>query len=140
MAKKDEIIEDILDNVDDHEKRLKTVENGIKQILELLQEIGGESPPQKNNQPAQSNVKQFVTALLVLYPIHHIQRKAFENSINDGINRSTKDKNYKEYVAKMKKNKLEDWYDELYQMMLLAMLELEQLERNQKINELKSHF
>ena len=34
----------------------------------------------------------------------------------------------------------EEWYDELYQMMLLAMLELEQLERNQKINELKSHF
>ena len=40
----------------------------------------------------------------------------------------------------MKKNKLEEWYDELYQMMLLAMLELEQLERNQKINELKTHF
>ena len=52
-------------------------------------------------------------------------------------NKSKKDKNYKEYVAKMKKNKLEEWYDELYQMMLLAMLELEQVERNQKINELK---
>ena len=38
------------------------------------------------------------------------------------------------------KNKLEEWYDELYQMMLLAMLELEQVERNQKINELKTHF
>lgn len=55
-------------------------------------------------------------------------------------NKSKKDKNYKEYVAKMKKNKLEEWYDELYQMMLLAMLELEQVERNQKINELKTHF
>ena len=55
-------------------------------------------------------------------------------------NKIKKDKNYKEYVAKMKKNKLEEWYDELYQMMLLAMLELEQVERNQKINELKTHF
>ncbi|WP_337484141.1 hypothetical protein [Porcipelethomonas sp.] len=55
-------------------------------------------------------------------------------------NRSKKDKNYKEYVAKMRKNKLEVWYDELYQMMLLAILELEQIERNQKINELKTHF
>ena len=51
-------------------------------------------------------------------------------------NRSKKDKNYKEYVAKMKKNKLEEWYDELYQMMLLAFLELEQVERNAKFNEL----
>lgn len=55
-------------------------------------------------------------------------------------NRSKKDKNYKEYVAKMRKNKLEEWCDELYQMMLLAILELEQIERNQKINELKTHF
>ncbi len=53
-------------------------------------------------------------------------------------NRSKKDKNYKEYVAKMKKNKLEEWYDELYQMMLLAFLELEQVERNAKFNELKT--
>ncbi len=53
-------------------------------------------------------------------------------------NRSKKDKNYKEYVAKMKKNKLEEWYDELYQMMLLAFLELEQVERNAKFNELKA--
>ena len=54
MARNNEIIEDILDNVDDHEKRLKTVENGINQILELLKGNGGESPPPKS---AQSNVK-----------------------------------------------------------------------------------
>lgn len=71
MAKKDEIIEDILDNVDDHEKRLKTLENGIKQILELLQKIGGESPPQKNTQPAQFNVK--------------VEYKDLENAVYDGM-------------------------------------------------------
>lgn len=54
MARNKKIIEDILDNVDDHEKRLTTVENGINQILELLKGNGGESPPPKS---AQSNVK-----------------------------------------------------------------------------------
>ncbi len=54
MARNNEIIEDILDSVDDHEKRLTTVENGINQILELLKGNGGESPPPKN---VQSNVK-----------------------------------------------------------------------------------
>ena len=52
-------------------------------------------------------------------------------------NRSKKDKNYKEVVAKMRTNKLEKWYDELYQMFLLAYLELEQKERQDKIKELK---
>lgn len=53
-------------------------------------------------------------------------------------NRSKKDKNYKEYVAKMKKERLEKWYDELYQMMLLAILLLDNADRINKINELKT--
>ena len=52
-------------------------------------------------------------------------------------NRSKKDKNYKEYVAKMKKSKLEDWYDELYQEILLAMLLLDDKNRQIKISGLK---
>lgn len=57
MARNNEIIEDILDNVDDHEKRLTTVENGINQILELLKGNGGESPSQKIIQPFSAQVK-----------------------------------------------------------------------------------
>lgn len=52
-------------------------------------------------------------------------------------NRSKNDKNYKEYVAKMKKERLEKWYDELYQMILLAFLLLDNVERTQKVKELK---
>ena len=52
-------------------------------------------------------------------------------------NRSKNDKNYKEAVAKMRKNKLEEWYDELYQMMLLAFLELDQRDRAIRVAELK---
>lgn len=52
-------------------------------------------------------------------------------------NRSKKDKNYKEYVAKMRKDRLEKWYDELYQMMLLAFLLLDNVERTANVKELK---
>ena len=52
-------------------------------------------------------------------------------------NRSKKDKNYKEYVAKMRKDRLEKWYDELYQMMLLAFLLLDNVERTSQVKDLK---
>ncbi len=54
-------------------------------------------------------------------------------------NRSKKDKGkYKEYVAKMSKQRLEKWYDELYQMILLAFLTLDNVDRAIKVKELKS--
>lgn len=52
-------------------------------------------------------------------------------------NRSKKDKNYKEYVAKMRKDRLEKWYDEVYQMMLLAFLLIDNVDRNNKFDDLK---
>lgn len=56
------------------------------------------------------------------------------NNVNE------KDKKYKEYTADMSDEELEKWYDELYQMILLAILELEQIDRNRLIDELKSHY
>ena len=53
-------------------------------------------------------------------------------------NRSKKDKNYKEYIAKMRKDRLEKWYDELYQMILLAYLLLDNESRTEQVKELKS--
>lgn len=53
-------------------------------------------------------------------------------------NRSKNDKNYKEYVAKMRKDRLEKWYDELYQMILLANLLLDDADRADKVKELKT--
>lgn len=53
-------------------------------------------------------------------------------------NRSKKDMcKYKEYVAKMTKARLEKWYDELYQMMLLAFLLLDNVDRTENVKELK---
>ena len=54
-------------------------------------------------------------------------------------NRSRKDRaKYKEYVSKMTKRQLEKWYDELYQMILLAFLLLDNLDRTEKVKELKN--
>lgn len=53
-------------------------------------------------------------------------------------NRSKKDMSkYKEHVAKMSKTRLEKWYDELYQMMLLAFLLLDNVDRMTSVKELK---
>lgn len=53
-------------------------------------------------------------------------------------NRSKKDMGkYKEYVAKMSKTRLEKWYDELYQMILLAFLLLDNVDRMANVKELK---
>lgn len=45
---------------------------------------------------------------------------------------------YVDYVAHMSKRDLENWYDEIYQLCLLAFLELDNVERNKKIADLKS--
>lgn len=47
-------------------------------------------------------------------------------------------KYYKSVVAEMTKEELETWYDECYQMCLLAFLELEQADRKQRFDSLKS--
>ena len=46
-------------------------------------------------------------------------------------------KQYKAFVANMTKEELEHWYDETYQMCLLAFLRIEHIERKKAINELK---
>lgn len=55
-------------------------------------------------------------------------------------NKSKDDKNYKEFVANMPDDILEKWYDELYQMILLAFLILDNVERTDKIKKLKSNI
>ena len=60
------------------------------------------------------------------------------NNLNVRHNNKNKgDKNYKEYVAKMRKDRLEKWYDELYQMILLAFLLMDNTKRTDRVKELK---
>lgn len=56
-------------------------------------------------------------------------------------NKALQDKGkYNEVVAKMSDEELEEWYDETYQMCLLAFLELDNVERNKKVDELKQQI
>lgn len=55
-------------------------------------------------------------------------------------NIDTNDKNYRQFVAKMKINDLENWYDEIYQMILLSKLLLDNNGRQEKILELKKNL
>lgn len=47
-------------------------------------------------------------------------------------------RNYKSYVANMPENELEGWYDETYQMCLLAFLQLEHSSRKVEFDKLKA--
>lgn len=64
------------------------------------------------------------------------------NNLN--LRHNNKDKDYKEkykqYIADMSDNDLEQWYDEVYQMCLLAFLEIEQIDRKKSFNTLKKHI
>ena len=48
------------------------------------------------------------------------------------------DKNYKQNIAEMNNEDLEIWYDELYQMILLAYLVLDNRQRSNRIKDLKA--
>lgn len=77
------------------------------------------------------------------------QIKVIDAKLEDGIfyilnnlhlrhnNKTEGDKWFKKAVADMDVMTLEHWYDELYQMMLLVYLQLDQVERNEQIKMLK---
>lgn len=63
------------------------------------------------------------------------------NSINLRHNNiAPESKDYREYIAEMKKPELEKWYDDTYQMCLLAFLELDHQDRKKRVAELKTHL
>lgn len=62
------------------------------------------------------------------------------NSVNLRHDNVEKNSNsYIEFISNMTMDELESWYDETYQLCLLAFLELDNLERNKKIAELKDN-
>ena len=77
------------------------------------------------------------------------QIKATDKALEDGIfymlnnlnlrhnNTTEGDKFYRQAVVDMDNATLENWYDELYQMMLLAYLQMDQTERNARVKALK---
>lgn len=48
------------------------------------------------------------------------------DGLSDRIGYNLESKKYRKYIANMQEDVLEEWYDELYQMILLAIFELYQ--------------
>lgn len=55
-------------------------------------------------------------------------------------NCDSQSKDYKPAIANMDKQELENWYDETYQMCLLAFMELEQADRKPKFDAIKAEI
>lgn len=58
------------------------------------------------------------------------------NKMNIGHN-NVEGKNAIEYVKNLSDEEMEEWYDEIYQMLLLCFLEYDNIERSKKISKLK---
>lgn len=100
----------------------RTLKGNISAKKTILLAMGAELEPKRRHIP--NDLADKIFFMLNNMNLRH-------NNINE------KDKNYREYVAKMPEEEMEEWYDELYQMMLLAFLEIDQQDRNGKIEELK---
>lgn len=100
---------------------LEAKKETIRKLADLLE-------PKRENLKNQN--KQLATDLFFMF-----------NNLNIRHNNiSLDDKKYKKYVAEMSPEDLETWYDEIFQMCLLAFMELDHGERKAKIDELKTHF
>lgn len=109
-----------------------------------------------NHYTLQGNLEKKKSILLLLYGELEPQRtklkqinKTMEDNIftlfnNMNLRHNNIDKQkpeyYKPFVAEMSEKDLESWYDETYQLCLLAFLELDNIERKKKIKALKANL
>lgn len=108
---------------------------------------GGLHGRQKRVKAQSESSKSVVNSVLIsrempVFPgFLEIIRVVMFNNMNIRHNNCAEgDKNYKKVVAKMSQDELESWYDETYQLCLLAFLELDNVERTKKVAELKASF
>ncbi|MDD6981698.1 MAG: hypothetical protein PUJ21_08195 [Clostridia bacterium] len=95
----------------------------------ILLKLGAEIEPKRSNlRSINSHLESDIFTLLNNLNIRHNNC-----AVND-------QKNYKEAIAAMTTEQLEEWYDELYQMILLGFLLLDNVERSNKVAGLKSQI
>lgn len=142
-----------------------TPKDGIKIIVPKSQEAIAVSeivPPalsykviEYNHHALQGNIEAKKSIILLLADQLEPKREALRNtnktlennlfflynSMNIRHNNcDPSSKNYKKYTANMPTKELEDWYDEVYQLSLLAFLELDNIERTKQIEILKQNY
>ena len=94
----------------------------------ILLKLGAQLEPRRSElENANDTLTQNIFMLLNNLNIRH-------NNCSEG------DSKYKAVVAEMVPDELEAWYDELYQMLLLAKLELDNIGRIAKVQELRSRL
>lgn len=140
--------------VDKKSEKVLVIENtpGVTAVAEIVEPSLALEVIKYNHYALKGEIELKKSILLKMAQQLEPQRKslhAIDSKLEDNIffmfnnldlrhnNRSANDKSYKEYVAKMKKRDLEKWYDELYQMVLLAFLLLDNVDRTEKVKELK---
>lgn len=140
--------------VDKKSEKVLVIENtpGVTAVAEIVEPSLALEVIKYNHYTLKGEIELKKSILLKMAQQLEPQRKslhAIDSKLEDNIffmfnnldlrhnNRSANDKSYKEYVAKMKKRDLEKWYDELYQMVLLAFLLLDNVDRTEKVKELK---
>lgn len=102
-----------------------SLKGDLKTKKDLLIKFADYLEPKRND--LKSINKSFESNLFQLFNKMHIRHN----------NKNTADKaHYVEYVDKMKSKTLEEWYDNIYQMYLLAVLMLEHYNKKDKLDEL----
>lgn len=123
-----EIVPDIL-SLDVIKYNHRTLQGDVEQKKSILFSLGTElEPKRKELQNINKQLSEDIFFMLNNIHIRHNNRSKNEPS------------KYKEYVAKMTKKQLERWYDELYQMMLLAFLLLDNEDRKIQVKNLKDNI
>lgn len=105
-----------------------TLKGDIGQKKDIIVSLGSELEPDKNI--IHSANKQIESDLF--YMLNNL------NLRHNNIDASSK--NYKPYIAKMDKETIEEWYDEVYQLELLAFLLIDNKQRAEKIRDLKQEM
>lgn len=103
----------------------RTLKGNIELKKQILVNLGAEIEPQRSYLKSINNkLEDYIFFALNNLNIRH-------------NNRQEGSKSYNEHVSNMSNDELEEWYDELYQMILLAMLFIDNKSRSEKFKQLK---
>jgi hypothetical protein len=101
------------------------LKGNISAKRDILTVIGNEiEPKRKNLEQVNSNISNDLFFMLNNMNLRH-------NNIDKNS------KNYNEFIVQMTNEQIEYWYDEIYQLELLSLLLLANIERHKNIEELK---
>ena len=121
-----EIVPDML-SLDVIKYNHRSLQGDLDAKKSILISLGSELEPQRKE--LQTLNKQLTADIFFMLNTMNIRHN------NQNEKQASK---YKEFVAQMERDQLEKWYDELYQMILLAFLLLDNVSRQKSVADLKS--